>query len=287
MLFERRACTLRPGTLDTFWGLQRKWNTPTSFRPLLERNIGYFSTTAGSAERIVHLYRWNSYDQAKRHLAAIGTPERMEYFVRARKLLVRQETAFLDPASLPALNPIWGGGRDWLPGEPVFPGVADPTTPVVLESVLDFVPGGAAAYWDDYKALDAQTAELAQRQLIGTFLLSTGPLHRVVQYRWCASLQEADDHRRALAERPGWSAFADAYRPLVNESHTAVLKPSPVPWMRSLVRADRLVSERSWSAACSSGKSAIPMNGIAAGFAVRPDPFRRPPRKMGQQKANQ
>jgi hypothetical protein len=52
MLFEGRACTLRPGSLDTFWGLQRKWNTPTSFRPLLERNIGYFSTTAGPAERI-------------------------------------------------------------------------------------------------------------------------------------------------------------------------------------------------------------------------------------------
>jgi hypothetical protein len=41
-------------------------------------------------------------------------------------------------------------------------------------------------------------------------------------------------YRRALAERPGWSAFADAYRPLVNESHKALLKPSPVPWMRSL-----------------------------------------------------
>jgi len=109
MLFERRAYTLRPGTLETFWGLQRKWNTPTSFRPLLERNIGYFSTIAGPAERIVHLYRWDSYDQAKRHLAAIVTPERMEYFVSGRKLLVRQETAFLDPAPLPALNPVWGG----------------------------------------------------------------------------------------------------------------------------------------------------------------------------------
>src|SRR6266550_1902051 len=122
MLFERRAYTLRPGTLETFWGLQRNWNTPTSFRPLLERNIGYFSTTAGPAERIVHLYRWDSYDQAKRHLAAIVTPERMEYFLSARKLLLSQETAFLDLTPLPALNPIWGGGRNWVPGEPVFAG---------------------------------------------------------------------------------------------------------------------------------------------------------------------
>jgi hypothetical protein len=234
MLFERRAYTLRPGTLEAFWSLQQKWNTPTSFRPLLERNIGYFSTTAGPAERIVHLYRWDSYEQAKRHLAAIVTPERMEYFVTARKLLVRQETAFLDAAPHAELNPIWGGGRDWLPGSPVFFGVADPTTLVIMESVLDFVPGGAVTYWDAYKKLDADTAELTQKNLIGTFLVSTGPLHRVMQYRWYASLQEADGHRRALAERPAWSQFAEAYRPLVNESHMSLLKPSPVPWMRSL-----------------------------------------------------
>jgi hypothetical protein len=234
MLFERRAYTLRPGTLETFWGLQRKWNTPTSFRPLLERNIGYFSTTAGPAERIIHIYRWDNYDQAKRQLASIVTPQRMEYFVTARKLLARQETSFLDPAPLPRLNPIWGGGNDWLPGEPVFKSVADPTSLVVTESVLDFVPGGASAYWEGYDALDAQTADLAQRHLIGTFLVSTGPLHRVLQYRWYPSLEEAEAHRNALAEREAWGTFADSYRSLVNESHTALLKPSPVPWMRSL-----------------------------------------------------
>lgn len=234
MLFERRAYTLRPGALETFWGLQSKWNTPTSFRPLLERNIGYFSTTAGQAERIVHLYAWDSYDQAKRHLAAIVTPERMEYFVSARKLLLRQETAFLDAAPLPALNPIWGGGLQGMPEGPTFKGIADPSSLVVTESVLDFVPGGAMAYWDGYKTLDAQTAELAQRNLIGIFVVSTGLLHRVMQYRWFASLQDADAHRSALAERPAWNAFADSYRPLVNDSHTALLKPSPVPWMRSL-----------------------------------------------------
>ena len=38
MLFERRAYTLRTGCEDAFWELQRTWNTPKSFRPLLERN---------------------------------------------------------------------------------------------------------------------------------------------------------------------------------------------------------------------------------------------------------
>jgi hypothetical protein len=160
MLFERRAYTLRPGTLDTFWGLQRKWNTPTNFRPLLERNIGYFSTTAGPAERIVHLYRRDSYDQAKRHLAAIVTPERMD---------------------------------------------------------------------------------------------STGPLHRVVQYRWYGTRR----CRRRMIIDARWPSVRGGVRsptrtgPLVTESHTALLKPSPVPWMRSLF------APTDWPA-CSSGKSAIP-----------------------------
>ena len=234
MLFERRAYTLRPGTLEAFWSLQRKWNTPASFRPMLERNVGYFSTVAGPAERIVHLYRWDSYDQAKRNLAAITTPERMEYFVNARKLLFRQETAFLDAAPHAELNPIWGDGRDWLPGKPVFSVAADPTVLAITESVLDFVPGGVAVYWDGYRALDATTGALAQKNLIGTFLVTTGPLHRVIHYRWYPTWQEAEEHRRVLAERPGWNQFAETYRPYVAESHMAYLRPSPVPWMRPL-----------------------------------------------------
>jgi NIPSNAP len=234
MLFERRAYTLRPGTLETFWNLQRKWNTPASFRPLLERNIGYFATLAGPAERIVHLYRWDSYDQAKRNLAAIATPERMEYFVTARKLLVRQETAFLDRAPHAELNPIWGDSRDWLPGTPFFSGVADPTTLAVTESVLDFVPGGVAVYWDGFRKLEPATVALAQKNLIGTFVVTTGPLHRVMQYRWYPTWQEAEEHRRALARDPAWNQFAEAYRPHVAESHVAHLSPSPVPWMRPL-----------------------------------------------------
>jgi hypothetical protein len=174
MLFERRAYTLRPGTLEAFWGLQRNWNTPTSFRPLLERNIGYFSTTAGPAERIVHLYRWDSYDQAKRHLAAIVTPERMEYFLSARKLLLSQ---------------------------------------------------------------------LAQRHLIGAFLVSTGPLHRVMQYRWYASRQEADAHRSALAERPAWERVRRRLSPArERESHGAA-QAEPGAMDAFAVRADRLVGE--------------------------------------------
>jgi hypothetical protein len=46
--------------------------------------------------------------------------------------------------------------------------------------------------------------------------------------------QDAENHRRALAKLPAWNQFSETYRPFVNESHTALLKPSPVPWMRAL-----------------------------------------------------
>jgi len=237
MLFERRAYTLRPGARETFWGLQRKWNTPVSFRPMLEHNIGYFATVAGPAERIVHLYRWDSYDQAKRNLAAITTPERMEYFVTARKLLLRQETAFLEAAPHAELSPIWGSGRDWRPGTPVFPNLDDPATLAVTETVLDFVPGGVAVYWEGYRKLDDATVEVTRQNLIGTFLVTTGPLHRVIQYRWFPNWQQAEKHRQKLEESPSWSQFVETYRPHVHECHVAQLSPSPVPWMRPLFAA--------------------------------------------------
>jgi hypothetical protein len=65
MLFERRAYTLRPDSEAAYWALQRKWNKPASFRALLERNLGFFAMAAGDGECIVHLYRWDSYDDAK------------------------------------------------------------------------------------------------------------------------------------------------------------------------------------------------------------------------------
>ena len=234
MLFERRAYTLRPGTEEAFWALQRKWNTPATLRPLLERNIGYFAVAAGSAERIVHLYRWDNYDDGKRRIAAISTPERAEYFAAARTLMLRQESLLLDRAPIDELSPLWSGDRDWLTDTPVFDNYGDATAFAVSESVLDFLPGGLASYWEGFRNLDAATMELFRIGLIGVFFVTTGPLHRVIHYHWQRTWPEAEEHRRKLSENPDWNAFADSYRPRVVDSHVSYLRPSPVPWMRNL-----------------------------------------------------
>jgi hypothetical protein len=234
MLFERRAYTLRPGSEDAFWQLQRKFSVPAKVRPLLERNIGFFAVTAGPAELIVHLYRWDDYNDSKRRLAAIATPDRTDYFVAARALLLRQETSYLDLAPIAALNPCWGDGRDWLPNEPLFANSGEATALAVSESVLDFVPGGLVGYWEGYRRLDSKTMDIVRAGLIGVFVVTTGLLHRVIHYHRHHSLSEADDHRRMLAKDPAWNAFSDSYRPAVMDSYCSYLGPSPVPWMRPL-----------------------------------------------------
>ena len=180
MLFERRAYTLRPGSESAYWALQRKWNKPASFRPLLERNVGFFAMAAGDGERIVHLYRWDTFDDAKQRLGAIVTPDRMEYFIAARSLLLRQENAYLDRAPVADLSPLWNEKRDWLPGQPAFANVGNASELAISESVLDFLPGGLLAYWDGFRKLNAATTDAFCTRLIGVFFVTVGSLHRVL-----------------------------------------------------------------------------------------------------------
>ncbi|MBS0246822.1 MAG: NIPSNAP family protein [Proteobacteria bacterium] len=234
MLFERRAYTLRPGCEDAYWALHRQHNSPASLRVLLERNIGFFATTAGDGERIVHLYRWDSYDDAKQRLAAIVTPERADYFVTARKLLLRQENAYLDRAPVAELSPLWNDKRDWLPGSPAFPDVGNAGTLAISESVLDFLPGATAAYWEGFRKLSPATIDVACNRVIASFYVTVGSLHRVFTYHWHRSWPEAEEQRRQLAERPDWNAFMDDNRTRIVSGQVANLRPSPVSWMRAL-----------------------------------------------------
>jgi NIPSNAP protein len=234
MLFERRAYTLRPGSEPSYWALQRQWNKPASFRPLLERNLGYFAMAAGDGERIVHLYRWDNYDDAKQRLGAIITPERMEYFVTARSFLLRQENSYLDHAPIAELSPLWNDKRDWLPNQPAFTNAGNASELAVSERVLDFLPGGLLAYWEGFRKLNAATLDAFRDRLVGVFFVTVGSLHRTFAYHWHKNWPEAEAHRRQLGEFPDWNAFMDDNRPRIVSGHVAHLRPSPVPWMRAL-----------------------------------------------------
>jgi hypothetical protein len=90
------------------------------------------------------------------------------------------------------------------------------------------------AYWDGFRALDAATMDAFRTRLIGVFVVTVGPLHRTFAYHWHKSWPEAEDHRRALLERPDWRAFMDDNRPRIVGGQVTHLRPSPLAWMRAL-----------------------------------------------------
>ena len=234
MLFERRSYTLRPGNAKPFWALQEKWNTPAQIPGLLARNAGYFQTIAGPAEQVVHLYRFDSFDDWKTRLFGIYTADRAEYFTAGRALLAAQENIFLALAPIPEINPIWCESRDWLPGRPFFADVGDTDKLVIVESTLDFVPGGLPIYWAAYQQHVLSAAPFVTSNLIGCFYTLVGLQHRVIHYRWFENHAKAQAHQEEQEESPAWRRFADAYRPYVAHSSVSYLKPSPVAWMHAL-----------------------------------------------------
>ena len=184
----------------------------------------------------MHLYRWDDYDDAKRRLAAIVTPERAEYFAAARNLLLRQENAYLDRAPIAELSPLWNDKRDWLPGQPGLCGRR--TTQPNWQSLsvcLTFFRVAWLAYWEGFRKLQTcDDRRYFAASLIGVLFVTVGSLHRTFAYHWHKSWSEAEAHRHQLAELPDWNAFMEDNRPRIVGGHVTYLRPSPVPWMRAL-----------------------------------------------------
>ncbi|EHK74913.1 hypothetical protein SM0020_26446 [Sinorhizobium meliloti CCNWSX0020] len=232
MLFERRCYTFKPGEIGRFWKYQERWNTPRHIPQLLARNVGYFETVAGPAEQVVMVYRYDSFEDWQSRFFSGIDEERTNYLVAGRALMLAQENMFLKVCPVDALNPVWGEGRDWLPGEPRFP-VARSEAACLVEDVTDFRPGALPAYWNAFREYLAAD-ERALRNLVGTFVAFVGQQHRVIQYHWSedreAALAARDDLRRA----PAWTRFTEQYRDNVVHSQTRLLRTARVAWMRNL-----------------------------------------------------
>ena len=237
MLFERRAYKLRPGAAAEFWALQHRWNTPKTVPRYIERCVGYFQTVAGGASEIIHYYRYDSYDDWRSRLYGIYTPDRAEYFAGARALLVAQDNMFLDPAATPGAVPLWSCGRDWLPGTPAYPAAGNLDDIVVVETMIDLIPGGMPALLEAEKDFDDDADGREHATRIGTFAVTTGQLHRVLRCIWYPNAEAAERHRRGMEAAAGWQELNRRLRPWVAAERISHLKLSPVPWMRPLFEA--------------------------------------------------
>lgn len=234
-LIERRAYTLKPGHVEDFWQLQRRYSNRSNFAGQLARNVGYFHTAVGAVDQIVLLNRYDSLDDWRvRYYGSFEVPGRMDYVRAGRAIMSAQENSFFTLAPGADLNPLWNDTRNWLPGSPAFQPPKDRDDVIIVESTLDFFPGDMTSYLEAHRRYIEAAREVATAGLIGSFISLVGTQHRFVQYRWFT------DHKAAMTASAfpegtdEGRAFIESYRGRVRAYQTRHLRLSPVDWLRSL-----------------------------------------------------
>ncbi|NDZ17525.1 NIPSNAP domain containing protein [Variovorax sp. WS11] len=228
MLIERRCYTLKPGGLGAFWRAQEDRGYE-SVRPILERLIGYFSAVSGPADQVVHLYRYDTFDDWQTRLHGLYAVASLEpYFKTVRALMTFQENAFLSPAPLDALSPIWNSERDWLPlNGPLFEG-EHASLVLVEESTHLLMPGTLPAYWAAWANAGVSAMQADAASQLGSFVGVVGQQHEVRHYRVHASFEARQADNAALTSDPRWKEFIHAIAPLCVRSERKLLQPAPM-----------------------------------------------------------
>ena len=224
MLIEHRAYTLKAGCADAFWQAQEDRGYDL-IKPILERLIGYFGTASESEPQIIHLYRYDDYDDWRHRLKGLyGVTGLMPYFKKARTLLVAQENQFLVPAPVPALTPHWGNGSEWLPGDRPCTKMTDDL--LVEETVITLFPGSLPSYWQAYDDHGISAKDAITANLIGCFVSEVGRQHQVMHYRWFADASARQRWSQALEANDAWRSFSEATAPMVRSCQVKLLKPA-------------------------------------------------------------
>lgn len=235
MIVERRAYTFRPGKVAAFWDLQTRWNTDAVFGPILRRNISYFTTTAGCDDQVVHLYRFDSVEQWRASYDQYYQAQDPAYFALVRPMMLRQENALFIAPPIADLAADWlGKATPRLPAGTALPAGADPATLCIVETAIDFRPGGLPIYWAACREHGAGVGAPARGHTLAGLVSLIGRLHRVLRYQCFASLDDAQAHAETLATDPRWAAFVGAYESWVSSSATSLLRPAPLPSRRAL-----------------------------------------------------
>ncbi len=236
MIFERRRYTLRPGKYDEFIRLQHVRGFDGAFARVTERLIGYFISVSGPVEQIVHLYRYDDFDDWIDRLHGLyDIPEMEPYFVGARAILAEQKTEFFRHAPIDELTPLWNDAADWLPG----PGGAkwDLTkTPdlIMEEQSVALRPGGLIPYWEAMRATGLAATRPLRKNTLATWTALTGRQHVVASYHVYESMDERDSCHAEANASPAMADFTDAISDLVQSRETRLLRPVPVAEMSPL-----------------------------------------------------
>jgi hypothetical protein len=233
MIFERRAYTLDPGHVPAFDKAQVDRGFEIA-KPYMDRLVGYFSTATGPVDQVVHVYRYDTLEDWNQRLRGMyKVPEMLPYFTSVRKFVRHQVNAFYDLLPVPELNPLWGEGRDWLPGGGAT--LARRTDGTLIEErAFQMRPGGVPAFVEACKAHGIKALRAMDGRTVGAFVTAIGVQHHVLLWWWFENAAEREARTAELAASPDWQAFVAATAPVVVGQDTLLLRPRPVPEMSPL-----------------------------------------------------
>lgn len=97
MVIDYRAYTFKPGTVPTFMEMFEKMGLPIQHRILGRQTfLGIYRTEIGDINEVIHLWQYaDAGERAAKRALLFTDPEFMDYVVKARELIVRQEVRLL------------------------------------------------------------------------------------------------------------------------------------------------------------------------------------------------
>ena len=235
MLLERRAYTFRPDAVDAFWQANLERGITADVRPIMGRAIGYFETISGRDRQIVHLWRYDDYDDWFNRLF-FKSDAAGAYYAKVRPLMLAQENRFMVPLPIAELTPLWGNGNDWRTGD--APRADLRVTPGLLleENSFVLVPGSLDIWLDAAKRLLEPRDTVFAAHVLGGMRTLVGRQHQLQIYRLYPDFETRERHRATLHAEAGWKTFCETIRPLVQEQETLLLRPGPLPGCTPLLR---------------------------------------------------
>ncbi len=184
---------------------------------------------------MVHLYRFDSLEHWRTTYDQYYQAQNPDYFALVRPMMLRQENAFF------VAPPVEELAADWLreapprlPAGTALPAGLDPGALCVVETIIDFRPGGLPAYWEAWRQHGAGVGAPARGHTLSVLVSLVGRLHRVLRYQCFASPDDTQAHAKALAADPRWAAFVGATEGWVAATATTFLRPAPLRSRRSL-----------------------------------------------------
>ena len=233
MIFERRAYTMEPGQVPAF----DKAQTDRGFelvKSYMDRLVGYFSMRSGVTDQVVHFYRYDSFEDWNKRLRGLyAVPELTPYFVNTRKLIRRQVNGFYELLPVEALNPMWGGGNDWLPETGAKLGSLNGEK-IVEERAFQLRPGGIPAFVEACNTHGIKALATMDGRRIGAFMSMTGPLHNIMLWWWFENAAEREARVAMLEANTDWQVFISTIKTLLVDQSTLLMTPRPIPEMSPL-----------------------------------------------------